>query len=31
MRAVVHDTYGPPEVLRVADVARPTPRSTKSS
>lgn len=25
MRAVVHDRYGPPEVLRVADVERPTP------
>ena len=25
MRAVVHDKYGPPEVLRVANVARPTP------
>ncbi len=25
MRAVVHDRYGPPEVLRVADVARPEP------
>ena len=26
MRAVVHDRYGPPEVLRVADVARPVPK-----
>lgn len=26
MKAVVHDRYGPPEVLRVADVARPTPQ-----
>ena len=26
MRAVVHDRYGPPEVLRVAEVERPTPR-----
>ena len=26
MRAVVHDTYGPPEVLRLEDVARPEPR-----
>jgi NADPH:quinone reductase-like Zn-dependent oxidoreductase len=26
MRAVVHDTYGPPDVLRVEDVARPVPR-----
>jgi NADPH:quinone reductase-like Zn-dependent oxidoreductase len=26
MRAVVHDRYGPPEVLRVADVERPVPR-----
>jgi NADPH:quinone reductase-like Zn-dependent oxidoreductase len=25
MRAVVHDRYGPPEVLRVDDVARPVP------
>ena len=25
MRAVVHDRYGPPEVLRIADVERPTP------
>lgn len=25
MRAVVHEQYGPPSVLRVADVARPTP------
>ncbi len=26
MRAVVHDRYGPPEVLRVADVKRPVPK-----
>ena len=26
MRAVVHDRYGPPEVLRVEDVERPVPR-----
>ncbi|HEX4929246.1 MAG TPA: NAD(P)-dependent alcohol dehydrogenase [Gaiellaceae bacterium] len=26
MRAVVHDRYGPPEVLRLEDVARPVPR-----
>ena len=26
MRAVVQDRYGPPEVLRVADVARPGPK-----
>ena len=26
MRAVVHDRYGPPEVLRVAEVERPVPR-----
>jgi NADPH:quinone reductase-like Zn-dependent oxidoreductase len=26
MRAVVHDRYGPPEVLRVTDVARPVPK-----
>jgi NADPH:quinone reductase-like Zn-dependent oxidoreductase len=25
MRAVVHDRYGPPEVLRVAEVERPVP------
>ena len=26
MRAVVHDRYGPPDVLRLEDVARPVPR-----
>jgi NADPH:quinone reductase-like Zn-dependent oxidoreductase len=26
MRAVVHDTYGPPEVLRIAEVERPVPK-----
>ena len=26
MRAVVHDRYGPPEVLRLEDVARPVPK-----
>ena len=26
MRAVVHDRYGPPEVLRVAEVDRPVPK-----
>ncbi|MEP6811960.1 MAG: NAD(P)-dependent alcohol dehydrogenase [Actinomycetota bacterium] len=26
MRAVVHDRYGPPDVLRLADVERPVPR-----
>jgi NADPH:quinone reductase-like Zn-dependent oxidoreductase len=26
MRAVVHDRYGPPEVLRLEDVERPVPR-----
>ena len=26
MRAVVHDRYGPPEVLRVEDVTRPVPK-----
>jgi NADPH:quinone reductase-like Zn-dependent oxidoreductase len=27
MRAVVHDRYGPPEVLRVEDVERPVPKA----
>jgi NADPH:quinone reductase-like Zn-dependent oxidoreductase len=27
VRAVVHDRYGPPEVLRVEDVQRPTPKA----
>ena len=27
MRAVVHDSYGPPDVLRLDDVARPVPRT----
>jgi NADPH:quinone reductase-like Zn-dependent oxidoreductase len=26
MRAVVHDRYGPPEVLRIGDVERPVPK-----
>jgi NADPH:quinone reductase-like Zn-dependent oxidoreductase len=26
MRAVVHDRYGPPEVLRIAEVPRPVPK-----
>jgi NADPH:quinone reductase-like Zn-dependent oxidoreductase len=26
VRAVIHDRYGPPEVLRVADVAKPVPK-----
>jgi NADPH:quinone reductase-like Zn-dependent oxidoreductase len=26
MRAVVHDRYGPPEVLRIADLPRPEPK-----
>ena len=26
MRAVIHDRYGPPEVLRVVDVERPVPK-----
>ena len=26
MRAVVHDRYGPPEVLRVGEVERPVPK-----
>lgn len=29
MRAVVHERYGPPEVLRVADVARPVPKENE--
>lgn len=29
MRAVVHDNYGPPEVLRVKEVQRPVPRDTE--
>ncbi|HEV8191937.1 MAG TPA: alcohol dehydrogenase catalytic domain-containing protein, partial [Ktedonobacterales bacterium] len=27
MRAVVYDRYGPPEVLRLEDVARPVPKA----
>ena len=27
MRAVVHDSYGPPDVLRLEDVERPVPKS----
>jgi NADPH:quinone reductase-like Zn-dependent oxidoreductase len=26
MRAVVYDTYGPPDVLRLEDVERPVPK-----
>src|ERR1700716_1895092 len=26
MRAVVYDTYGPPDVLRIAEVERPVPK-----
>jgi NADPH:quinone reductase-like Zn-dependent oxidoreductase len=29
MKAVVHDRYGPPEVLRVADVERPVPKENE--
>ena len=31
MRAVVHDRYGPPEVLHVEEVERPVPGPTRSS
>ena len=31
MRAVVHDTYGPAEVLHIEDVERPCPRRTRCS
>ena len=27
MRAVIHDQYGPPEVLRVAELERPVPKN----
>jgi NADPH:quinone reductase-like Zn-dependent oxidoreductase len=30
MRAVVHDRYGPPEVLRVAEVERPVPKEDEA-
>jgi NADPH:quinone reductase-like Zn-dependent oxidoreductase len=30
MRAVVHDRYGPPEVLRVDDVERPVPKDDEA-
>ncbi len=30
MRAVVHDGYGPPEVLRVAEVERPVPKEDEA-
>src|ERR1039458_1287169 len=29
MRAVVHDTYGPPDVLRLEEVAQPVPRDVE--
>jgi NADPH:quinone reductase-like Zn-dependent oxidoreductase len=29
MKAVVHDRYGPPEVLRIADVERPSPEENQ--
>ncbi|HYH27351.1 MAG TPA: NAD(P)-dependent alcohol dehydrogenase [Actinomycetota bacterium] len=29
MRAVLHDRYGPPEVLRIEDVPRPVPRDNE--
>ena len=31
MRAVVFDRYGPPEVLRVEEIERPSRRTTRSS
>jgi hypothetical protein len=29
MKAVVHDRYGPPEVLRIEDVERPIPKENE--
>ena len=29
MKAVVHDRYGPPEVLRIEDVPRPVPKENE--
>ena len=29
MKAVVHDRYGPPEVLRIEDVERPVPKENE--
>jgi NADPH:quinone reductase-like Zn-dependent oxidoreductase len=31
MKAVVHDRYGPPDVLRIEDVPKPVPAPDESS